>query len=227
MITEILTRNLSLLASERGSFMLVRERMISPGKRIPVNLPMNTAIEAYDNINYSWLPVVDPEGTLVGLLTPADIRKAKAALADNSESREREYLVQDFMTTKYLVVNENTPVEEAVRMMIDYDFNELPVVKDGYYSGIITDKIMLRVLMEITGARRQGVRLMVEVENKTGELLRLLQTISDNKGNVQGFCTYCAPKDENVIATLRVEGVDKYTLKQAVKNLGQKVVDIR
>ena len=207
--------------------MLVRERMISPGKRISANLPINTAIEAYKSINSSWLPVVDPEGTLVGLLTPADIQKAKAALEDNNETGEQKYLVQDFMTTKFLVVNENTPIEEAVRMMIDYDFDEMPVVKDGYFSGVITAKIMLRVLMEITGARRQGIRLMVEVENKTGERLRLMQTISDNKGNVQGFCTYCAPKDEYVIATLRVEGVDKYTLKQAVKNLGQKVIDIR
>ena len=62
--------------------MLVRERMISPGKRISENLPINTAIEAYHSINSSWLPVVDPEGTLVGLLTPADIQKAKAALKE-------------------------------------------------------------------------------------------------------------------------------------------------
>ena len=207
--------------------MLVRERMISPGKRISANLAMKTAIEAYNNFNASWLPVVDTEGTLVGLLTGTDIEKAKEALDDKAKTGEQEYLVQDFMTKKFLAVTENTPIEEVVRMMIDYDFDEMPVIKDGYFSGIITAKIMLRVLMEITGARRQGVRLMVEVENKTGELLRLMQTISDNKGNVQGFCTYCAPKDEYVIVTMRVEGVDKYTLKQAVKNLGQKVVDIR
>ena len=74
-----------------------------------------------------------------------------------------------------------------------------------------------RLLSHIFGTidiRAQKI-LYIEVENKTGELLRLMQTISDNKGNVQGFCTYCAPKDEYVIATLRVEGVDKYTLKQA------------
>lgn len=207
--------------------MLVRERMISPGKQISANLAMKTAIEAYNNFNASWLPVVDTEGTLVGLLTGTDIEKAKEALDDKAKTGEQEYLVQDFMTKKYLAVTENTPIEEVVRMMIDYDFDEMPVIKDGYFSGIITAKIMLRVLMEITGARRQGVRLMVEVENKTGELLRLMQTISDNKGNVQGFCTYCAPKDEYVIVTMRVKGVDKYTLKQAVKNLGQKVVDIR
>ncbi|MBQ6503449.1 MAG: CBS domain-containing protein [Flexilinea sp.] len=206
--------------------MLVRERMISQGKRISADLPIKTAIEAYDKMDSPWLPVVDSEGTLVGLLTKADIKKAKITL-EETETGDQEYLVQDFMTKKFLVVNENTPIEEAVRMMIDYDFDEMPVVKDSYFSGVITQKIMLRVLMEITGARRQGVRLMVEVENKTGELLRLMQTISDNKGNVQGFCTYCAPKDEYVIVTIRVEGVDKYTLKQAVKNLGQKVIDIR
>ena len=131
------------------------------------------------------------------------------------------------MTTKYLSVTEKTPVEEAVRIMIDYDISDLPVIKDGYFSGVITEKIMLRILMEITGARRQGVRLMVELENKNGEILHLLELIRDQNGTVQGICTYCAQENEYQIVTMRVEGVDKYILKQAVRNMGCKVIDIR
>lgn len=207
--------------------MLVRERMISPGKRVSANLPIGEAVEIYESTKYFWLPVVDSEGTMLGLLTSANVRKAKEWLAENHPDGDKEKSVRDFMTAKYLSVNENTPVEEAVRIMIDYDVDELPVLKDGYYSGVITNKIMLRALMEITGARRQGIRIMVEMENKTGELLNLLETIKEQKGNVQGFCTYCAPEDEYIIATLRVEGVDKYSLKQAVKAIGHKVIDIR
>lgn len=206
--------------------MLVRERMKSPGMRISPNLPITDAVEVYENSDSLWLPVVDTEGKLLGLLTQTDVWKAKAA-ADKENAEDKQYTVQDFMTVKYLSVFENTPIEEAVRIMVDYDIEELPVLKDGYFSGVITKKIMLRVLMEITGARRQGIRLMVELENKTGELLRLLQVISDNDGNVQGFCTYCAPDSDYIIAMMRVEGVDKYSLKQTVKSLGQRVIDIR
>ena len=210
-------------------FMLVRERMISPGKWISANLPVASVIEKFENSSPSmWLPVVDQEGTLLGLLTWNDVQKARKVLSESENAEGSGLLVSNFMSTRFLVVNENTPIEEAVRIMIDYNQSELPVVKDGYFTGIITDKIMLRVLMEITGARRQGVRLMVQLENKNGELLQLLELIRDQKGTIQGLCTYCAMEDEYLIATMRVENVDKYSLKQALKGYDNFVVlDIR
>ncbi len=207
--------------------MLVRERMISPGKKVLPGLPISSVIEIFDQDSPRWLPVVDQEGHLVGLITEDNIIKAKEILSQSDKKDLGKSTAQDFMTTKYLFVTEKTPVEEAVRIMIDYDISDLPVVKDGYFSGVITDKIMLRVLMEITGARRQGVRLMVELENKNGEILQLLELIRDQKGTVQGICTYCAQENEYLIVTMRVEGVDKYALKQSVRNMGCKVIDIR
>ena len=207
--------------------MLVRDRMISPEKRLSADLPMASVIGVFDKINSSWLPVIDQEGTMLGLLTWADTRRAEKLIESGPQPSDHELLVRDFMTTKYLFVTENMPIEEAARIMIDYDISELPVVKDGYFAGIITDKIMLRVLMEITGARRQGIRLMVQLENKTGELLRLMQIISDHNGSVEGLCTYCGSENEYLNATMRVEGIDKYILKQALKGMDGKVIDIR
>ena len=207
--------------------MLVRERMISPGKWIPPSLPINAVIDSFKQYRPKWMPVVDPEGRLVGLILGSDVEKAEKAVEMLGETGENKYTAQDFMTTKYISVAEKTPIEEAVRIMIDYDISELPVVKDGFFSGVITEKIMMRVLLEITGARKQGVRLMVEIENKTGELLNLLQMIREQNGVVEGLCTYCAQENEYQIVTMRVEDVDKYSLKQAVRNMGYKVIDIR
>lgn len=190
-------------------------------------MPISSVIEIFDQDSPYWLPVVDQEGHLLGLITDNDIRKAKEILSQPENNGGNKSAAQDFMTTKYLFVTEKTPVEEAVRIMIDYDISDLPVVKDGYFSGVITEKIMLRILLEITGARRQGVRLMVELENKNGEILQLLELIRDQNGTVQGICTYCAQENEYLIVTMRVEGVDKYVLKQAVRNMGCKVIDIR
>ena len=207
--------------------MLVRERMISPGKWIAPSLPINAVIDSFKQYRPKWMPVVDPEGRLVGLILGSDVEKAEKAVEMLGETGENKYTAQDFMTTKYISVAEKTPIEEAVRIMIDYDISELPVVKDGFFSGVITEKIMMRVLLEITGARKQGVRLMVEIENKTGELLNLLQMIREQNGVIEGLCTYCAQENEYQIVTMRVEGVDKYSLKQAVRNMGYKVMDIR
>ena len=207
--------------------MLVRERMILPGTRIMASLPVRSAIETFERSGALWLPVVDQESHLLGLVTLREVMKAKDALKAVSESEAENIIAQDIMTSKFLFVNENIPVEEAARMMVDYDISELPVVRDGYLTGIITDKIMLRVLLEITGARRQGVRLMVEIENETGELLSLLQQIYELKGSVQGLCTYSAKENEFLIVTMRVVGVDKYVLKQLFQSSGKRVIDIR
>ena len=208
--------------------MLVRERMISAGKQVTSSLPMEAAIEIFEQSGYTWLPVVDQEGRLIGLITLTEIQKAKEALSKaEDKSDQNGYTAQDFMAPRFLYVTEKTPIEEAARIMIDYDVPELPVVKDNYYTGIITQQIMLRILMEITGARRQGIRLMVEMENKNGELLSLLELIRDQKGTVQGICTYCTQENEYLIVTMRVDGVDKYNLKQEIRNLGFKVIDIR
>ena len=55
----------------------------------------------------------------------------------------------------------------------------------------------------------------------------VLELIRDQGGTVEGICTYCANVNEYLIATMRVEDVDKYALKQAVRNMGYKVIDIR
>ena len=57
--------------------MLVRERMFSPGKWISPSFPISSVIETFDQTNPHWLPVVDPEGRLIGLITRSDIQKAK------------------------------------------------------------------------------------------------------------------------------------------------------
>ena len=76
-------------------------------------------------------------------------------------------------------------------------------------------------------ARLEAVGTAQEVAGVGDELLSLLELIRDQDGTVQGVCTYCAQENEYLIVTLRVEGVDKYNLKQGIRNLGFKVIDIR
>ena len=207
--------------------MLVRERMIPRRECVKDDTPMQAVIEVYEQSSTQWLPVIDQEGHLLGMITPSRIQKAKTALANAGSNEAAALCARDFMKTEYLFVTEKTPIEEAVRMMVDFDMSEIPVVRDGFYYGVVTEKDMLRVLMEMTGARKQGLRLMVKMENINGKLLSLLELIRDQNGTVEGICTYCAPENENLIVTMRVDGVDKYSLKQGIKNLGFTVMDRR
>ena len=207
--------------------MLVRERMLIRRECVRDDTPIKTVIENFEQSSFHWLPVIDQEGHLLGMITPSRIQKAKETLEKTAGNEAETLYARDFMKTEYLYVTEKTPIEEAVRMMVDFDVPEIPVVRDGFYSGVVTEKDMLRVLMEITGARKQGLRLMVKMENINGKLLSLLELIRDQNGTVEGICTYCAPENENLIVTMRVDGVDKYSLKQGIRNLGFTVMDIR
>ena len=206
--------------------MLVRDRMISPRERIKEDTPIKSVVEAFEISASPWLPVTDQEGHLLGTITPSRIRKAKDILANDGSAAEK-MCARDLMKTEYLFVTEKTPIEEAVRMIVDFDISELPVLKDGIFTGIITKNEMLRVIMEITGARRQGLRVMVRMENTNGQLLNLLEMIRDQHGTVEGLGTYCAPENTYLNVTMRVDGIEKYTLKQGIKNLGYTVIDIQ
>jgi CBS domain-containing protein len=88
--------------------------------------------------NIGSLPVVDENGFLVGLVSEFDLlrilmegRELKAVHADEIMSRELK------------VVYEDTPVEEAIRLLETEHLIRVPVVKDGKLIGILARRDIL------------------------------------------------------------------------------------
>ena len=132
------------------------------------------------------------------------------------------------MTTKILSVTEDTAIEEAARIITDYDLPVLPVLRDGFLVGIVTKESLVRVLMEMTGARAQGVRLMIKLPDSRGTLLDVLKIIFDLGGSIRAISSYCSNNElSSVIITLRIQGVDKFVLKQAIRDSVAELIDIR
>jgi CBS domain-containing protein len=55
------------------------------------------------------------------------------------------------MTTKVIVVEEDTPVSEVVEIMQRHEINRVPVVRHGKLIGIITRNDILKSLVERDG----------------------------------------------------------------------------
>jgi len=77
------------------------------------------------------LPVVTDEGTLVGILTDRDVRRAAASDAPPMAEHELLYLldklcVRDIMTTEVVTVYGTTPVAEAGQIFLQKKFGCLP-----------------------------------------------------------------------------------------------------
>jgi acetoin utilization protein AcuB len=83
------------------------------------------------------LPVVEAESKLIGIITDRDIRGASASAEAHLAEYELTYIldqmtVQDAMTRNVITVRGETPTAEATRLLIDYQFNGLPVVGDDH-----------------------------------------------------------------------------------------------
>jgi CBS domain-containing protein len=111
----------------------------------------------------SGLPVVDDAGTLVGVVSETDFlrrreigtgRKRPAWLeffmgpgrAAAEFVHERGRKVEDVMTLDPITVEEQTPLEELVRLMEKNDIKRLPVLSGKILKGIVTRSNLLQAV---------------------------------------------------------------------------------
>jgi acetoin utilization protein AcuB len=135
------------------------------------------------------LPVVNRRGELVGIIPERVILRAMPSDATTLsiwEERDmvRRLTVSKFMTENVVTVTEDTPIEEAACMMVDRHFSGLPVLRNGSLVGFITDKDIFTTLIELMGARDEGVRLTAMVEQRPGVLMSISKAIYEAGGNV-------------------------------------------
>jgi CBS domain-containing protein len=145
--------------------MKVCETMTRQVVSVPPDASILQAGELMLQHHISGLPVVDPDGHVVGIVTERDFLRP----AGNSCEREpprwfelltgqskapdlpercRERKVAEVMTRDPATVAEDTPLEEVVRLLEARDIKRLPVVRDGRLVGVISRADMLRALVK-------------------------------------------------------------------------------
>lgn len=200
--------------------MLVGSRMTYPFVSATPRMTIAAAEELLKTENLYSVPVLDRDSRLLGMVTATELNDA---LARGDEDR----FVEDIMDTNVLTVTQNTPIEEAARMIADYKVDTLPVLNDNFVVGVVTQDKLARILMEITGARQAGIRLTVELEDKPDRILPLMSAVYELNGNINTMSTYCSDDMEHKIIVMKVDNVDKFRLKQVVAPVVTRLVDIR
>src|SRR5512143_3270687 len=143
--------------------MLVRERMSAHPVLCEPDLPVSDALDRMKKEHIRRMPVVDRHGKLVGIVSDKDLLQASPSPATSLSVWEITYLmskikVSDVMTKKVITISEDTPVEDAARVMVDNKIGGLPVVSaDGTVLGIITETDIFKTFIDILGARKHGV----------------------------------------------------------------------
>ena len=212
--------------------MLVGERMTKP---VIAVRPETSVVDAHDLMrkeHIGRLPVVNKHGELGGIVTEDDVLKASPSGVTSLSIHEMTYLLskltmEQIMTRKVITVTEDTPLEDAARIMADNEIGGLPVMRGKAVVGMITAASLFRMLLELLGARRAGIRVTASVPDTPGELAGLTKAIHDLGGNIISLGTFMGDSPAQGVFTLKVEGVEVEPLKQAIQPYVEKIIDIR
>jgi len=212
--------------------MLVGERMRRPVITVRAEMPIQDALKLMHTEHIRRVPVVDARGRLVGLVSEMDLLKASPSEATSLSIWEVHYLlskitVERVMTREVITVTEQTPIEEAARIMADNEIGGLPVMRGRELVGIVTETDLFRIFLELLGAREAGIRLAALVANRPGELAKLTSAVYQAGGNFLALVTSLGDSTENRLVTAKIEGIDLSDLRRIVEPLVQKVVDLR
>jgi acetoin utilization protein AcuB len=167
--------------------MLVGERMKHPVITIPPEMPIVEALNLMKHERIRRTPVIK-DGIMVGIVSDKDLLNASPSPATSLSVWEMNYLlskvqVKDVMTKKVLTVSEDTPIEEAARIMADNKIGGLPVVRGDKVVGIISETDLFKIFLELMGARESGVRVTALIQEQRGQLAKLTQAIAQAEGN--------------------------------------------
>ncbi|WP_337845092.1 CBS domain-containing protein [Thermus sp.] len=147
--------------------MKAKDAMTSPAVAVPLGTSLREAAEIMLQKRIGSLLVVDGEGRVIGIVTESDFLKEKAIpfstfraplllgrfLGKDSVEKllaeAHTVRVEEIMTSPVHTVTPETPLGEALRLMLDYDINHVPVVDgEGRPLGILTRFDLLRFLKD-------------------------------------------------------------------------------
>ncbi len=134
--------------------MISVETIMSPD---PVRLsPEDTLGTAHDLMNEKHIhhiPIVDQNGSLVGLISHRDILAASGSVLRNNPTDSSQRKIKDVMTTEVVSISPDTGTLKAAQYIHSSRHGCLPIVDDGVLIGIITEYDFVEVAINLLERR--------------------------------------------------------------------------
>ena len=158
--------------------MKIHSLMIPDPITITEKASISDAIELMKINSIRHLPVVAKGNRLKGFVTLADLKQGllPSMLSDIS--------LWDLMVKNPIVVDPDSDIEAAARLIYKHKIGGMPVVKNKKLVGIITETDILRAFIDMMGLLTASSRIDLVVGNRPGSFRTALQIINDNGGDI-------------------------------------------
>jgi len=210
--------------------MRVKDRMTLDPVAVTPDTPVSEALNVMRQAKVRRMPVLDKHGRLAGIVAEKDLLYASPSPATSLNVYEIGYLlsklkIREIMTRDVVTITEDAPLEEAARVMVDNSVGALPVMHDDQIVGIITETDIFKVLMEMMGARREGIRLTLNAQDRPGGLASISGAIAAIGGDIISLGVFQDAEHESFVGlVIKVCCVTKEALLEAMKGLDVSVV---
>ncbi|MFN3479118.1 MAG: CBS domain-containing protein [Thermodesulfovibrionales bacterium] len=178
------------------------------------------------------LPIVK-DGRLVGILSDRDIKEYSPSKSTSLDVFEIRYLLGktkcgDIGKTNVITTDPDTPIEEAAILMIDHNIGCLPVIEKGKLVGIISDKDLFKVIVDIMKDRQSGLRIFCNLEDRQDSIKEVIDIIIKHGFEIQNVLTsYTGVKKGFKKVVIRTEGEGDFKYLKSELERHYKDLDIR
>jgi acetoin utilization protein AcuB len=195
----------------------VKERMSPDPFTVTPDASVDEALGLMNAHGVRHLPVVE-NGGLVGLVTDTQLRTAWfPSLLD-------ELIVRDVMTGDPFVIDQDSTVYEAARILYHHKLTGLLVQSEGQLTGIITLADILGLFVSLLGLLTDTCRVDVALQPQKDSLDKVHQLICSNGGEVVSVALLHAAPERRVYS-FRLEKTDLAPIVSALTAAGHEVLD--
>lgn len=212
--------------------MFVKDRMTKNPIVIKPETPMLEAMDRMKKARVHRFPIVDTHHKVVGIVTEKDLVHAGPSSSTTLSVYEVSSLlaklkVSEMMTQKVLTIQEDTPIEEAARIMADNNIGGLPVMRGTDLVGIITESDIFKVFIEMLGSRDKGLRVSLTVNSVKGGLASIASAVAEKGGNILSLSTFLGQDLSQGVLVLKVDEISRADLESALSSFVKGPLDIR
>ena len=178
------------------------------------------------------LPVIQPDGRLIGIVTDRDIRSAlpykffKEFPSEEEKKKFSELKIKNIMTKDPITISPTYTIQDALVMIQDARVGALPVVdENGILRGIISVRDLLRAFINVLGVGEPGTLLCILVEEKVGQLKKIVDAITEENISLASVLVarYWEKDKRAVFPYLLAQNVAH--VKEKLKNMGFTLLD--